>query len=218
MKRLGLVGIKLGCTTYFDKLDGLAHSATVVKISQCVVSAIRNRETDGYNGLQIVFDREAVREKVISKPILGNLKRLSLPLLRYSKEFVFDETSCNIGEIKIGTQLDSNIFSGIEKVDVTGQVKGRGFTGAMKRWNFSGLEASHGVSVSHRSLGGTGQRMDPAKVFKNKKMAGRHGGFQKTIGGLRVLKNDVENNIMLIKGAIPGSVNGFVFIREVAKS
>ena len=217
MKRCGLVGIKLGCTTYFNKLDGLAYSATVIRIPHCVVSAVRKKEIDGYNGIQVVFDEKIAREKVIPKPTLGTLKKLELPMLRYSKEFVFDDTNCKSDNLEVGTQMTGGIFLGMEKIDVTGTVKGRGFTGAMKRWGFSGLEASHGVSVSHRSLGGTGQRMDPAKVFKNKKMAGRHGAFQKTIGGLRILKNDTENNIILVRGAVPGPVNGFVFLREVAK-
>jgi len=184
MKRFGLVAIKLGCSSYFNELDG---------------------------------DKEVVREKLISKPNLGTINKLNLPMLRYFKEFVFDNTKCNTGEFEIGKKLGVSVFSGMKKLDVTGFTKGRGFTGVMKRHGFGGLEASHGVSVSHRSHGSIGQRTDPGKVFKNKKMAGRYGMSQKTIQGLSIMHIDEENNIIVVKGAVPGAKNSFVFIREVAK-
>lgn len=216
MKRFGLVGIKLGCMTYFNKFDKLAYPATMIKVPICVVSAIRKKEIDGYNGIQVVFDRTIVRENVLSKTILGTLKKLNLPILRYSKEFVFNTNECGIETFEVGTRLRSSAFENIKKISVSGFVKGRGFTGAMKRWGFGGLEASHGVSVSHRSLGGTGQRTDPGKVFKNKKMAGRHGMFQKTVL-LDILDRDFEQDIIIVKGAVPGSINSFVFLRETGR-
>jgi large subunit ribosomal protein L3 len=206
----------LGCMTYFNKFDKLAYPATMIKVPMCVISAVRKKEIDGYNGIQVVFDRDVVREKVLSKPLLGALKKLNLPILRYSKEFVFDTNECGIESFEVGTRLRASVFENIRKVSVSGLVKGRGFTGAMKRWGFAGLEASHGVSVSHRSLGGTGQRTDPGKVFKNKKMAGRHGMFQKTVL-LDILDKDFEEDIIIVKGAVPGAINSFVFLRETGR-
>lgn len=216
MKRFGLVAVKVGCSTYFDEF-GSAFAVTILKVANCFVSSIKKKEVDGYNGIQIVYDRNVVRESVISKPILGSLKKLNLPLLRYSKEFVFDHTNINIGELSIGSELSALLFSGVRKVDVTGYTKGKGFSGVMKRYRFAGLNASHGVSLSHRMPGSTGQRTDPGKVFKNKKMAGRHGMYKKTIHGVSIISIDVANNIIVVKGSVPGSVNDFVYIREVAK-
>ncbi len=217
MKRFGLVAIKLGSSSYFNELDGLSSAVTVLKIPYCVISAVRKKSIDGYSGIQISYDTEIVREKLISKPILGNINKLNLPMLRYLKEFIFDNTKCNIGDLEVGKKLGASVFSGMRKLDVTGFTKGRGFSGVMKRHGFSGLEASHGVSVSHRSHGSIGQRTDPGKVFKNKKMAGRYGMSQKTIQGLSIMHIDEENNIIVVKGAVPGAKNSFVFIREVAK-
>ncbi len=217
MKRFGLVAIKLGCSSYFNELDGLSSAVTVLKIPHCVISAVRTKNTDGYNGIQIAYDEEVVRKNLISKPILGNINKLNLPMLRYFKEFVFDSTKCNIGNLEIGRRLSASVFSGMRKLDITGFTKGRGFSGVMKRHGFSGLEASHGVSVSHRSHGSIGQRTDPGKVFKNKKMAGRYGASQKTIQGLSIVHIDEENNIIVVKGAVPGAKNSFIFVREVAK-
>jgi large subunit ribosomal protein L3 len=216
MKRFGLVAIKVGCSTYF-KSDGTAIAVTVLKVANSFISSFKKKEVDGYNGMQIVYDKKVVRESVIAKPILGALKKLNLPLLRYSKEFVFDHTNINISELVVGSELSASIFSGVKKVDITGYTKGKGFSGVMKRYKFSGLNASHGVSLSHRMPGSTGQRTDPGKVFKNKKMAGRHGMYRKTIHSMSIVSIDEANNIIIVKGSVPGSMNDFIFIREVAK-
>ena len=216
MKRFGLVAIKVGCSTYF-KSDGSAFAVTILKVANSFVSSLKKKEIDGYNGIQIVYDKKIVRESVISKPILGTLKKLNLPFLRYSKEFVFDDTKIDINNLIIGSELSASIFSGVKKVDITGYTKGKGFSGVMKRYQFAGLNASHGVSLAHRMPGSTGQRTDPGKVFKNKKMAGRHGMYKKTIHGMSVVAIDEANNLIVVKGSVPGSMNDFVCVREVAK-
>jgi large subunit ribosomal protein L3 len=216
MKRLGLVAVKLGCSTVFDSL-GVATPVTVLKVAHCVVSQIKNKLSDGYDAVQLSYDYEPVRESLISKPIASRLKKSDLPMLRYSKEFAFDIANNNV-DMKIGKQISVDLFANTRKVDVTGQSKGRGFAGVMKRYGFKGLGASHGVSVSHRSPGSTGQRTDPGKVFKGKKMAGRYGFVTKTIQNLNVVKIDQANGLILVKGAVPGAKNSFVFVREVAKS
>ena len=202
--------------TYF-KSDGSAFAVTILKIANSFVSSLKKKEIDGYNGIQIVYDRKIVRESVISKPILGTLKKLNLPSLRYSKEFVFDNTNIDTNHLIVGSELSASIFLGIKKIDITGFTKGKGFSGVMKRYQFAGLNASHGVSLSHRMPGSTGQRTDPGKVFKNKKMAGRHGMYRKTVHGMSIISIDEMSNIIVVKGSVPGSMNNFVCIREVAK-
>lgn len=215
MNEGGLVAIKAGCSTYFNEENGLAIPVTILKVAHCIISLIRNNEVDGYSAVQVAYDvSDNVTEQKIKKPVSGFLKKFNLPNRRHFAEF---RLSNNISEYVVGNALNADLFTLGDKVDITGTTKGRGFSGAMKRHNFRGLEATHGVSISHRSPGSTGQRTDPGKTFKNKKMAGQYGNTRKTIKNLSVIDIDVENNLIAVKGAVPGATGGFVFVRTIKR-
>lgn len=209
--RIGMIGKKLGMTQIFDD-EGRVIPVTVIETGPCYITQLKKRDTDGYSAIQIGF--EEVTEKKLNKPELGHLKKKQLPPLRILKE-VRLESDEEVNNFKPGDKLTVEIFKEGEYVDVTGKTIGKGFQGVMKRHGFHGGPASHG-SMSHRapgSIGGT----TPARVLKGKKMAGHMGDETKTVQNLKVIKVFPEENILMVKGAVPGAKNSYLFIRKALK-
>ena len=184
--------------------DGQQFPATVIEAGPCYVSQVKTDENDGYNAVQIgyVFDKKA------NKPTINHFKKNNCDPMRYSKEFRIEKNE----EFKLGEKIDLNIFSLGEFVSVTGTSKGKGFAGVMKRHGFGGGRASHGKNSVMRKPGSVGAGADPSRIWKGKKMPGRYGGDQVTVKNLEVIKIDIENNLLFIKGAVPGSNNNLVSI------
>ncbi len=206
-----ILGKKLGMTQVFST-DGLVVPVTVVEAGPCFVTQIKNIEKDGYNSVQIAF--EETREKLVNKPELGNFKKANVTPMKYLKEFRFE----NSGDFQLGQKIDCSIFEEGELVDVTGNTKGRGFTGTIKRWNFHRHRMSHGNGPVHRHPGSIGAGTFPGKVFKGKKMSGRYGNEQITVQNLKVVKVDADRNVLLIKGAIPGGRGTLLTIKQAVKA
>ncbi|PNR97136.1 50S ribosomal protein L3 [Petrotoga sp. 9PWA.NaAc.5.4] len=204
----GILGKKVGMTRIFK--EDKAIPVTVIQAGPCVVVQKKTVETDGYNAIQVGF--EEIQERKVNKPLLGHFKKAQVKPYRYLKEFRVD----NVDDFKIGQVIDVSIFSEGEKVDITGYSKGRGYTGAIKRWNFTGGEVSHG-SKFHRALGSTGMNTYPSKVFKGKKMPGRYGNERVTIQNSEVVYIDQKNNLIALKGGVPGARGGLVIIKEAVK-
>jgi large subunit ribosomal protein L3 len=208
--RTGVITQKVGMTRLFLE-DGRHVPVTVLKLDGCQVVATRTNEKDGYTAVQL--GSGFAKAKRLTKADRGRFAKAEVEPRKKLAEFRVDEKSM----LEVGDLLKADHFVPGQKVDVTGVTIGRGFTGAMKRWNFRGLEASHGVSISHRSLGGTGGRQDPGKTFKNKKMHGHYGDENITTQNLEVAKVDVERGLIMIRGAVPGSKGGWVMIRDAVK-
>jgi large subunit ribosomal protein L3 len=208
--RTGVITQKLGMTRLF-LADGTHVPVTVLKLDGCAVTAVRTQEKDGYTAVQL--GSGFAKPKNANKAERGQFAKAEIEPRRKVAEFRVDAESM----LEVGDQLQADHFVAGQKVDVTGVTIGRGFTGAMKRWNFRGLEASHGVSISHRSLGGTGGRQDPGKTFKNKKMHGHYGVDNVTTQNLEVAKVDVERGLIMVRGAVPGSKGGWVMVRDAVK-
>jgi large subunit ribosomal protein L3 len=208
--RTGLIAKKLGMSRLF-KDDGTHVPVTVLHLDHVQVVDTRTKERDGYVAVQLGSGTAKVKN--VSQPNRGHFARLKVEPKKKLIEFRVSDNAM----LEIGATLSVAHFVVGQKVDVTGTSKGKGFAGGMKRWNFAGLEASHGVSVSHRSLGSTGNRQDPGRTFKNKKMAGHLGDERITTLNLEVALVDVEKNLLMIRGAIPGSKNGFVLVRDAVK-
>ena len=203
---IGILGTKVGMTQVFDKETGNAIPVTVVQAGPCVVTQIKTKETDGYNSIQIGYGE--VKEKALSKPEIGHLKKVGADPLRHLKEYRLDQTD----DYELGKALDiAEIFNTETTVDVSGKTMGRGFAGYHKRHNFHRGLMSHG-SKSHRAPGSTGAGTTPGRVYPGKKMAGRYGGKQITTRKLKVVKVDAEQNLLLIKGAIPGKPGSLLSI------
>lgn len=208
--RSGLITKKVGMTRIFDE-NGKHIPVTVLQIEAATVLAQRTAEKDGYNAIQVgAFAKKASR---VSKPELGHFKKLNSE--PKAKVLEFRVEAANL--LAPGAELKADHFTVGQKVDVRGVTKGRGFTGAMFRWNFAGLRATHGVSIRHRSAGSTGQRQDPGKVFKGKKMPGHYGVENTTTHNLEVVRIDAEKGLLLVKGSVPGSNGGYVEVRDAAK-
>jgi large subunit ribosomal protein L3 len=208
--RTGLVARKLGMTRLFND-DGTTVPVTVLHVDQVRVVSVRTAEKDGYVAVQLGAGR--AKAKNVSKPNKGHFAKTGVEAPAKVVEFrVADDASLAPGAV-----LTAAHFVTGQPVDVTGTTKGKGFAGAMKRWNFSGLEATHGVSISHRSHGSTGNRQDPGKTFKNKKMAGHLGVERVTTQNLVVAGHDLEKGLLLIKGAIPGAKGSWVLVRDAVK-
>jgi len=197
-------------TRIFDS-EGRHVPVTVLKIDNCQVVAVRTEEKDGYVALQL--GAGAAKVKNTSKPMRGHYAKAKVEPKRKVAEFRV--TPENI--VDVGAEIVCTHFVPGQHVDVTGTTTGKGFAGVMKRHNFRGLEASHGVSVSHRSHGSTGQRQDPGKVFKGKKMAGHMGATTVTTQNLEIVAVDEEDNLLLVKGAVPGTDKGWVIVRDAVK-
>ena len=208
--RTGLIAKKLGMSRLFNE-DGSTVPVTLLHVDNVRVVAKRSAEKDGYEAVQLGIG--TAKPKNVSKANKGHFAKAGVEAPRKVVEFRVASDAM----LEPGAVLSSAHFVAGQKVDVTGVTVGKGFAGAMKRWNFSGLEASHGVSVSHRSHGSTGNRQDPGKTFKNKKMAGHLGVERVTTQNLEVAGVDAEKGLLLIKGAVPGSKGGYVLVRDAVK-
>jgi large subunit ribosomal protein L3 len=208
--RTGVIAKKLGMTRFFDE-DGAHVPVTVLSLDGCQVTAQRTKEKDGYVALQL--GAGAKKAKNESKAMRGHFGKAQVEPKAVVAEFRVDED----GLIEVGAEFTADHFVPGQKVDIQGVTIGKGFAGAIKRWHFGGLRATHGVSVSHRSHGSTGQRQDPGKVFKNKKMAGHLGQDNRTTQNITVWRVDVERGLILVKGAVPGAEGGYVKVRDAIK-
>ena len=208
--RTGLIARKLGMSRLFRD-DGTDVPVTVLHVDGCQVVAHRTAEKDGYTALQL--GAGAAKAKRTTKPMRGHFAKAQVEPKRVLAEFRVAEDAL----IEVGRELTAEHFVAGQRVDVTGTSIGKGFAGAMKRWNFRGLRATHGVSISHRSHGSTGNRQDPGRVFKNKKMAGHLGAERVTVQNLEVVGADVEKGLLLVRGAVPGAEGGYILVRDAVR-
>ena len=207
---IGLIGKKIGMTReFFD--TGLSVPVTVLSIEKGRIIDIITKEKRGYNAIKVGFGK--VKSSKLTKQMKGFFAKKSTEPKKILREFRVD----NISEFKEGNEIGLELFKDQKFVDITSKTIGKGFAGVMKRHDFSGLRASHGVSVSHRAMGSTGQNQDPGRVFKGKKMPGHMGDKFRTIQNLEIIKSDTENNLIYIKGSIPGSKNSLVLIKKNSK-
>tara|TARA_Y100000590_G_scaffold377754_1_gene444209 strand:+ start:368 stop:1078 length:711 start_codon:yes stop_codon:yes gene_type:complete len=211
MSSLELIGKKLGMTKEFYE-TGQSVPVTVLKMEKGRVIGLIEKEKRGYSAIQLGFGN--IKSSKLSKQMKGFFAKKNTEPKKTLKEIRID----NVSEYKEGNEFGIEIFDDVKFVDVKAKTIGKGFAGSMKRHNFSGLRASHGVSISHRSHGSTGQRQDPGKVFKNKKMAGHMGDKYRTVQNLEIIKKDVENQLLFIKGSIPGSKNSEVTVSKSIKN
>ena len=212
MKRTGLIATKIGNSSIFGT-DGSSTQVTVLKVDDCIVSNIKTMEKDGYNAVQIASIETKKDIKKLNKPQRKIFSSLKISPKKVLKEFRVDDKNF----LDIGTSLNVSHFKKDQYIDVTGISIGKGFAGVMKRHNFGGLRASHGVSISHRSHGSTGQNQDPGRVFKGKKMAGRMGSKKVTKQNLRVVQIDNDNKLILVKGSVPGKKNSIIYLKDSIK-
>ena len=212
MLRSGLIATKIGNSSYYSN-DGTNDHVTVLKIDECIVSNVKTIDRDGYNAVQIVSIDTNKDISHINKPQRKIFSSIKIDPKKVVKEFKVH--SSNI--LEIGTKLNADHFKVDQFIDVTSSSIGKGFAGVMKRHNFGGLRASHGVSISHRSHGSTGQNQDPGRVFKGKKMAGRMGTRKVTKQNLKVIEIDIDNKLLIIKGSIPGKKNSIIFLKDAVK-
>ena len=207
----GLIGKKIGMTQIFDE-KGNVIPVTVIECGPCVVAQKKTAENDGYDAIQLGFmDAKA---KHLTKAEKGHFEKNGIQLKKHLKEFRFDDCS----KYNVGDVITVDTFAAGEKVDVTGMTKGHGYTGVVKRWNCHKLRMTHGVGPVHRQAGSMGANSSPSRIFKNKKMAGQYGNEKVTVLNLKVVKIDNENNLIAVKGAIPGAKNGIVFVRNSVKA
>ncbi|WP_027389374.1 50S ribosomal protein L3 [Chrysiogenes arsenatis] len=205
-----IIGKKIGMTQLFTE-DGRAIPVTVLQAGPCKVVQVKTVEIDGYQAVQIGFE-EIVKEKLVSKPLKGHFAKAGVEAQRYLREVRVDD----VAPFNVGQEFTATIFNAGEKVDVTGISKGKGFQGVIKRHGFGGGRATHG-STFHRAPGSIGMCATPSRTFKNKKMPGRMGGDQVTVEKLEVVKVMAEQNLILVKGAVPGAKGGIVEIRQALK-
>lgn len=210
MMRSGLIAQKLGMTRVF-KDDGRHVPVTVLKMDGCQIIAQRTTDTHGYNSVQVGCG--LVKPKNVTRPMRGHFAVAKVEPKRKLAEFRVSEDAM----LDVGVELAADHFLVGQYVDVSGTSIGKGFAGAMKRHNFGGLRATHGVSISHRSHGSTGQCQDPGRVFKGKKMAGHMGAVRVTTQNLEIVGTDVDRGLLLVKGAVPGSKGGWVLVRDAVK-
>ena len=208
---IGLIGTKIGMTREFMK-SGQSVPVTVIKVEKGRVLDVINKEKRGYSAVKIGFFK--LKNSKLTKQMKGYFAKKNTEPKKILKEFRVE----NNDQYKEGNELGLEIFKDKKFIDVRSKTIGKGFAGGMKRWNFSGLRASHGVSVSHRAHGSTGQNQDPGKVFKGKKMAGHMGDKMRTMLNLEIIKSDLENDLIYLRGSIPGSKNTTVFLRESVKN
>ena len=207
----GIIGKKLGMTQIFDE-KGNVIPVTVIEAGPCTVVQKKTVENDGYDAIKLGF--EDIAERKLSKPEAGAFKKAGVAYKKYLKEFRLEDTS----SYEVGATVNAATFAAGDHVDVTGITKGRGYTGAIKRWNHTILRMTHGTGPIHREVGSMGPNSDPSRVFKNKKMAGQWGNEQVTVLNQVIAKIDAEKNIIAVKGAVPGSKGSIVFIRDTVKN
>jgi large subunit ribosomal protein L3 len=208
---IGLIGTKIGMTREFMK-SGQSVPVTVIKVEKGRVLDVISKDKRGYNAIKVGFFK--LKNSKVTKQMKGYFAKKNTEPKRILKEFRIE----NNQQFKEGNELGLEIFKDKKFIDVRSKTIGKGFAGGMKRWNFSGLRASHGVSVSHRAHGSTGQNQDPGKVFKGKKMAGHMGDKMRTMLNLEIIKSDLENNLIYLRGSIPGSKNSTVYLRGSVKN
>ena len=208
--RSGVVAKKMGMTRLFQA-DGRHVPVTVLALEGCQVIGQRTADVDGYVALQL--GAGTAKAKNVAKPQRGQFGKAEVELKAKLVEFRVAEDAL----IEIGTEISADHFVAGQIVDVQGVTQGKGFAGAMKRWNFGGMRATHGVSISHRAHGSTGQRQDPGKVFKNKKMAGHMGARNRTQQNLEIVRTDAERGLLFVKGSVPGSKGGWLLVRDAVK-
>ncbi len=209
--RTGVVAKKVGMTRLFQE-DGRHVPVTVLALEDCQVISHRTGERDGYFALQ-VGSGEA-KQKNVNKPQREHFAKAEVALKHKVAEFRLENQE---GLLPVGSTISAEHFVAGQKVDITGHTQGKGFAGAMKRWGFGGLRATHGVSLSHRSHGSTGNRQDPGRVFKNKKMAGHMGDRQRTQQNLEIVRTDATRGLLFVKGSVPGSKNAWLLVRDAVK-
>jgi len=208
---IGLIGTKLGMTREFMK-SGQSVPVTVIKVEKGRVLDVITKEKRGYSAVKVGFLK--LKNSKLTKQMKGYFAKKNTEPKKILKEFRIE----NHDQFKEGNEIGLEIFKDKKFIDVRSKTIGKGFAGGMKRWNFSGLRASHGVSVSHRSHGSTGQRQDPGKVFKGKKMAGHMGDKLRTMQNIEIIKTDLENELLYLKGSIPGSKNSEVMVKKSVKN
>ncbi len=209
--RTGVIAKKVGMTRLFQE-DGRHVPVTVLALEDCQVVSHRTQDTDGYFAVQLGAGE--AKQKNVAKPQREHFGKAGVGLKKRVAEFRVESED---GLVPVGSLISAEHFIAGQKVDITGHTQGKGFAGAMKRWGFGGLRATHGVSISHRSHGSTGNRQDPGRVFKGKKMAGHMGDRQRTQMNLEVVRTDAERGLLFIKGSVPGAKNGWLLVRDAVK-
>ena len=209
--RTGVIAKKMGMMRLFNE-DGRHVPVTVLALEGCQVVGARNEERDGYFAVRL--GAGARKAKNVNKPQRGEFAKAQVEPKARVAEFRVDNAD---GLLPVGATVSADHFIDGQLVDITGHTQGKGFAGAMKRWGFGGMRASHGVSITHRAHGSTGQRQDPGKVFKNKKMAGHMGDRQRTQQNLEVVRTDVARGLIFVKGSVPGAKNGWLLVRDAVK-
>jgi len=208
----GLIGKKIGMTQHFTS-EGLALPVTVIQAGPCIVIQRKAKDKDGYDAVQLGLIEEVVKEKRLNRPFLNHLKKANVQPVKIIKEFKLDLPD---EEVQVGQKLTVEIFNEEKRVNVLGKSKGRGFTGVIKRWGFRGGKRSHG-SMFHRAPGSIGASAFPSRVIKGKKLPGRMGGKSVTVRNLELVKIEPEKNLLIVKGAIPGSKGSYLFIKKSHK-
>jgi large subunit ribosomal protein L3 len=211
MRRSGVIARKLGMTTIYDEVSLRAIPVTVLEVD-CQVVNVKTQQQEGYDAVVVKFGEAKLKQ--VKKPVKGQYSKFGIAPGIKKKEFRVDSNETRLSS---GQQMKADYFQVNSFVDVQGTTKGKGFQGVMKRYNFSGLRASHGVSLTHRSGGSTGQCQDPGKVNKGKKMPGQMGNTTTTIQNLKIVSIDSDRSLLFVKGAVPGSENGLVFVRDAVK-
>ena len=212
MLRSGIIATKIGNSSFYQE-DGTSSHVTVLKVDECIVSNIKTIEKDGYNAVQLASIETGKDISNVRKPQRKIFSSIKISPRKILKEFRVDDENI----LQVGTKLSVDHFKVDQFVDASSISIGKGFAGVMKRHNFGGLRASHGVSISHRSHGSTGQNQDPGRVFKGKKMAGRMGNRRVTKQNLKIIEIDNKNNILIVKGSVPGKKNSIIYLKDSVK-
>ena len=208
--RTGVIAKKVGMTRLFQD-DGRHVPVTVLSLEDCQVVSVRTQDVDGYVAVQLGAGE--AKAKNVAKPQREHFAKAEVPLKMEVAEFRVADDAV----LEVGSTIAASHFVAGQLVDITGHTQGKGFQGAMKRWGFGGMRATHGVSISHRAHGSTGNRQDPGRVFKNKKMAGHMGDRQRTQQNLEVVRTDDARGLIFVKGSVPGAKNGWLLVRDAVK-
>ncbi|MBR1924916.1 MAG: 50S ribosomal protein L3 [Ruminobacter sp.] len=210
---IGVIGRKVGMTRIFEQ-DGKSIPVTVIEVEANRVTQIKTKDTDGYTAIQVTTG--SVKASRLNKPEAGHFAKAGVEAGRGLWEFRLDDA--DIANYSVGSEVKVELFNDVKKVDVTGTSKGKGFAGSVKRWNFRTQDMTHGNSRSHRVPGSTGQNQTPGRVFKGKRMCGHLGNVQVTVQALEVVRVDAERKALLVKGAVPGAINGTVVVKPSVKA